>query len=339
MAFTEKRNGSQSSLCDAGRIDANDPSVYEQIVQPWQLFCSPVERGSFFYDICYLKTPAITLYREHFGLQSRLRGLSPSNSFVFSIPLQLGSRTAFWKSPLQASGFPAMLPGGLDVMVDSQQVQLVILLNPALLVEHLSEEQVTKLRLAAKCHFLPANQEDVIRLGRWMLGLLRYAHLHPEMLQQENAVKSIEQDMLHLLAHAVQIPLMKNSTLCPSKRRKGLDHALNHLRQAEAADITISELVKKSGVSLRTLEYSFRDHFDLSPLEFLRRQRLHSARQKLVKANYGSTTVADIAHETGFYHLGRFSAYYKCIFGQPPLVTLKSKYTNPPDSPLQNYFA
>lgn len=329
----------QRPACDAGRIYANDPSVYEQIVQPWQLFCSPIDRGSFSYDICYLKTPAMTLYRERFDLSCHLRGLSPPNTFTFSVPVRLGSRTTYWKSPLEVSGFPAMLPGGLDVVVDSGQIQLVILLNPLLLIEHLSQEQVLMFKRAAKNHLLPSRQEDVTRLGAWILGLIREAQLHPQMLLQANAVKSMEQDMLRLLAQAIHIPLRKNSSPVPSKRRKGLERALSYLREVDPSAITVPELARASGVSLRTLEYGFLDVFNLSPVDFMRRQRFHAARFKCMNAEPGSTTVANIAHESGFYHLGRFSAHYKKLFGEQPSATLQVRYSNLPKSVFQNFHA
>lgn len=74
---------------------------------------------------------------------------------------------------------------------------------------------------------------------------------------------------------------------------------------------------------MRTLEYGFRDIFDLAPADFLRMQRFHAARRKLMKAVSGSTTVANIAYETGFYHLGRFSGCYQELFHELPSRTLQ----------------
>jgi hypothetical protein len=79
-----------------GNIGADDPGLYEQIVQPWDLASTPVTRGAFGYRIRYLKTPTITLCQEQFDPGCQLRGLSPPNVLVFSIPVWLGPRSTYW---------------------------------------------------------------------------------------------------------------------------------------------------------------------------------------------------------------------------------------------------
>ncbi len=181
---------------DAGVITACDPALYEQMVQPWELLNTHLERGCFGYHMRYLKTAAVTIYSERFDLCCRVRGLSPADTFAFFVPVSLGSRSSYWNSPLQKSGFPAMLPGALDAVIDPGQIQVLILLTPSLLHDHLSAEVITQLLLAAENHLLPANQDDVIRLGRWLLELIEEANRRPQMLQNSAAVRSMEQDLL-----------------------------------------------------------------------------------------------------------------------------------------------
>lgn len=304
-------------------VKACDPALYEQIVQPWELFNTPLERGGFGYRMCYLKTAAVTIYREQFDRCCRLRGLSPAETFTFCVPLSLGSCSSYWNDQLQTSGFPAMLPGALDATIASGQIQILILLNPALLYDHLSPEMLTQLQQAAENHLLPAAQADVMRLGRWLLELIDEANQRPQMLQHAAAVRSMEQDLLQHLAAAVQLPLKKHSQPAISKRQRGVEAAIKYLRDADHSTITVPQLRNASGVSMRTLEYGFRDTFDITPATFLRLQRFHAARRKLMNAESGSTSIAEIAYETGFYHLGRFSGRYHELFHEPPLRTLQ----------------
>ena len=95
-----------------------------------------------------------------------------------------------------------MLPGVLDAVIDPGQIQILILLNPSLLHDHLAAEVVTQLQLAAESHLLPAAQADVMRLGRWLLELIEEANRHTQMLQNAAAVRSLEQDLLQHLAAA-----------------------------------------------------------------------------------------------------------------------------------------
>jgi len=82
-------------------------------------------------------------------------------------------------------------------------------------------------------------------------------------------------------------------------------------------------LCEAAGVEQRSLEYAFRDTFDLTPLGFLKLRRLHSARHRLLLAEPADMAVSDIAYHEGFYHLGRFAAAYRSSFGEYPSETLQ----------------
>ena len=57
--------------------------------------------------------------------------------------------------------------------------------------------------------------------------------------------------------------------------------------------------------------------------QLLREIRLQSARRRLRVADPHVSTVAAIAHESGFAHVGRFSTSYAQRFGEYPAVTLR----------------
>jgi transcriptional regulator GlxA family with amidase domain len=82
-------------------------------------------------------------------------------------------------------------------------------------------------------------------------------------------------------------------------------------------------------VSERTLEYAFKEIMGLAPMAYLIPVRLHRARRALLAATHGSTTVAAVALDWGFWHFGEFSRAYRECFGELPSDTLRRK----PDSP------
>ncbi|ULU26565.1 AraC family transcriptional regulator [Dyella terrae] len=85
---------------------------------------------------------------------------------------------------------------------------------------------------------------------------------------------------------------------------------------------TPSKIAAELGVSLRTLELGFRAVHDCSPSEFLRRVRVAKARETLL-APKATTSVTEVALANGFLHLARFSAYYREVFGESPVHTLR----------------
>ncbi len=88
------------------------------------------------------------------------------------------------------------------------------------------------------------------------------------------------------------------------------------------AEVTVSAIAAKVGVSLRTLEAGFRNWYHSTPTEYLRNIRLQAARAELL-APTESTTVTSAALGNGFFHLPRFSAYYRAAFNEPPGQTLR----------------
>ncbi len=77
------------------------------------------------------------------------------------------------------------------------------------------------------------------------------------------------------------------------------------------------------GRAPRAIQLMFRRHRDCTPMEYLRRVRLHHAHQELLAAERAHTTVAQIAASWGFAHTGRFAVYYRQVYGQSPHSTLR----------------
>jgi len=87
--------------------------------------------------------------------------------------------------------------------------------------------------------------------------------------------------------------------------------------------IYVSDLCRAAAVSERTLEGAFKTVMGLAPVAYLSRLRLHRARQALIGARKGSTTVSAIALDAGFWHFGDFARAYKACFGERPSDTLR----------------
>jgi AraC-like DNA-binding protein len=97
------------------------------------------------------------------------------------------------------------------------------------------------------------------------------------------------------------------------------DHALSRVDDP----LHVTDLCKAAEVSERTLEYAFKEVLGLTPVNFLVRLRLHRARQSLLAATQGSSTVSAEALKWGFWHFGEFSRAYKECFEELPSDTLR----------------
>ncbi|WP_181433438.1 helix-turn-helix domain-containing protein [Curtobacterium sp. MCPF17_031] len=105
----------------------------------------------------------------------------------------------------------------------------------------------------------------------------------------------------------------------PANVVRALDYIEAHLTEP----ITTADLAAAAGLSQRGLQQAFGRNDLPTPLEALREARLRRARTLLADARPGEVSVATVARQLGFVHLGRFAGYYAERFGERPSDTLR----------------
>ena len=96
----------------------------------------------------------------------------------------------------------------------------------------------------------------------------------------------------------------------------------DYLAAADARPVHVSEICAAFRVSRRGLHRAFHDVFGIGPVTFLRHKRLCAIHSALKESAPGRTTVGEVAMQQGFAELGRFSQYYRGLFGEYPSETL-----------------
>ena len=91
-------------------------------------------------------------------------------------------------------------------------------------------------------------------------------------------------------------------------------------RQLPNENLRLEDLCAATGVSARQVQNAFIAMTGLRPTAFLRAHRLQRARRMLLSRDADSVKAA--AYRCGFPDLGRFSAFYRKMFGELPRVTL-----------------
>lgn len=87
--------------------------------------------------------------------------------------------------------------------------------------------------------------------------------------------------------------------------------------------ISVADIAEASGTTPRSLQLYFRSEFGLSPMRYLKRQRLLRARSLILQSE-ADCALGDIIFQAGFSHFGRFSTEYRAFFGEPPSRTKRS---------------
>jgi AraC-like DNA-binding protein len=94
-----------------------------------------------------------------------------------------------------------------------------------------------------------------------------------------------------------------------------LHHAKEILSTRLENPPSLIELGQQVGLSDRTLRRGFRELFGTTVVGYLTNQRMHQAQQLLLEGHY---TVAEVANQVGYTHLGHFAAAFKKQFGVTP---------------------
>ncbi len=92
--------------------------------------------------------------------------------------------------------------------------------------------------------------------------------------------------------------------------------AVTWLRENFEKTLNVDELASMAGMSRSTLHHHFRGLTAMSPLQFQKQLRLHTARQKMLTEKLDA---ASAAFAVGYESPSQFNREYKRFFGKPPM--------------------
>lgn len=159
------------------------------------------------------------------------------------------------------------------------------------------------------------------QVARHLGALVELYGADAQTLQQSGLQDFIHRQLVLLFRPDWLQPAQETSpaTLVRPHKRRAIDRVCDHLLQDLGRRTTLAGMAQQAGMSVRALQYAFQARFGLTPLDWLRVQRLACARQRLERAEY--TSITALAQELGFGTSSRFAALYKKHFGEVPSAT------------------
>lgn len=109
------------------------------------------------------------------------------------------------------------------------------------------------------------------------------------------------------------------------ERRDGramVDRACGFMSLHISRSLSLPDVVRASDISSRTLQYAFQTRFGMSPMRWLREQRLRRLHAAL-RAAPADVGVTELAAGLGFTHLGRLGQVFEQRFGLLPRHLLR----------------
>ncbi|WP_428036316.1 AraC family transcriptional regulator [Amphritea sp.] len=124
--------------------------------------------------------------------------------------------------------------------------------------------------------------------------------------------------LLDCFSNNIQIPAEEQAPHCFS----AIDsYIADHIKD----DLSVDDLASLSRVSQRTLYNIFARHKSVTPMHYIKQQKLMHVHKMLQDGEGGCRNVTEVALDFGFMHLGRFSSEYRKMFGELPSETLKKR--------------
>jgi len=241
------------------------------------------------------------------------------------IPLSSGVEAKYWGRVHGLESCPMILPGPLNVAWEHDHQQIVALIEIDSLQASMSNREFEQLVVLAKVRRAGIAPKVRHAFAMFMQRTLKLCTAQPKLSKNAEFQRHTYEQLVFFLSLIARATLSEHVSRPSSFRSRGFQRAIDFLRQSDPANFTMAELCRVAEVSERTLQYAFKDVFDLSPQEFITRRRLHSVRQTLLTCNRRSAFVGQIAMDHGFFELGHFAGKYRQLFGELPSATLSRR--------------
>ena len=132
--------------------------------------------------------------------------------------------------------------------------------------------------------------------------------------------KLLQREIIYRLLQGPQGDRLRSvATLADQSYRTA--KAVTWLRDHFKKTLNVDELASMTGMSRSTLNHHFRGLTAMSPLQFQKQLRLHTARQKMLTEELDA---ASAAFEVGYESPSQFNREYKRFFGQPPMRDIQA---------------
>jgi AraC-like DNA-binding protein len=192
----------------------------------------------------------------------------------------------------------------------------------------------------SRLHFDTA-MADPQTAARW-ISLLRFLVLtlngpggHAPAMLELAAIEELL--MLTLLNHQPHNYGIQAGRAAEDGASASFGRAVKFIRQNLANDIALADIAEAAYCSPRTLARVFKEAGEAAPIQYVHKLRLQAIRADLLKWSAQRKTVAEIAFQWGYRHLGEFNRQYRSAFGETPSETRQGlQALTLPGAPMQN---
>lgn len=285
----------------------NTADVAEQIraTPGWVQHYQQMSPGHFAGQVRYLDLQGVEIYEECMNTRVEQNFSAPPGSLAFcfdrsdnALYLLNGESRNIWITP-------------------ENYQEVAVVFGPEFVQRNgLNVERLEGLFMA------PLNSQQNALFSRWLSGTLTRLSQTFDPPSKEALTQQLLDDCLFILDNAC-VCLDRGALQRRAGERTIMKRIGNWAADTPEENLNLLELSQVAEVSLRQLQHAFKTYTGMAPAQWLRLRRLNSARRELLSRTATDTTVAEVAMNWSFWHLGRFSSSYRALFKELPSDTLK----------------
>jgi AraC family ethanolamine operon transcriptional activator len=306
------------------RFECTDVDTLAGHMTGWSVHLDQLSSGPFQGMLHEIRAGGIQLLRERVNRSLLKRGAASPGTTSFSIPLET-SGTGY------CSG--AALRNGM--LLVSNEPSLPELRTPEehdIAILTVSTEALHELAALDECANLPgkSGKTSLIELAdphyaalrTFLLASFCAAETQHWNLAYAQVRKTLHDAVLLELVHLTQ-GTGDSDRLGLTAQRRIVSRVRELVMATPDAPLTVLDVCHAVGTSRRKLQYCFEEVLGTQPSCYLRAVRLNAVRRELRRHSLATASVGDVACRWGFWHLSRFAAHYRQLFGELPSDTLK----------------
>jgi AraC family ethanolamine operon transcriptional activator len=304
------------TAANANRIETSDLEAHLEAVVPTEVRFSQLSSGRFKSSVETIAIEGLVLYRERWNQRVQISGSIPDGCVLVGITRSPG---LIWRGESVDTSSLILNDASteMDFTTGGTADQLAMLISADRLLHYVGEELGTAIQNTREP--LPRDAASIVSLTRTLRDTINMAD--SEQLDDNDICAAVEYELLDAVAQIYAEEPKGPVTRSKSPRNNALARAMDCARQLQRP-LRVPDLAKQTGMSLRSLEYAFKESLGITPAKYLRWTRLNHVRRALAGAEPRSTTVTRAAVHWGFSDMSQVAVEYRHLFGESPSVTL-----------------
>ena len=212
----------------------------------------------------------------------------------------------------------------VDIVVD-KDVHLVMASVNKLAFYTLSEQMGYNLTLKVmQNNALSLHPASLRPLRAFYEEITHVFNTQTSLLMQLQMQSLIMEDFLPLLINTFGKGIQKKERILKPFRRYSLVKKAEEISKSyRDKPLTLQKLCEELQTSRTALSSGFEEVFGISPMAYIKIQRLNGVRRALMNTDPNIKTVMEVGQEWGFWNAAHFAKDYKEMFGELPSKTLR----------------